>query len=293
MAFRTIGDIAIDRVIESERPEFEPTMLIPEATAENLAPHRHWLEPRSLDPATGKLIIAVQTYVVRTDHHTILIDTCVGNDKARSFTPDWNMLSGAKYLTDLAALGITPEDVDFVMCTHLHPDHVGWNTRLVDGRWVPTFGNAQYVMNREEWLFWEQKNRRKPNFSDGCIDDSVLPVIAAGQALMVEADHAIDDQIRLEPSPGHTPGHVSVRLASNGRQAVMIGDMIHCPVQCAEPDWNSSACFEPDRSRRTRRDFLERHADTDTLVMTAHFPSPSVGHVVALGDAFRFRFDDR
>ena len=110
---------------------------------------------------------------------------------------------------------------------------------------------------------------------------------------MVEADHAIDDQIRLEPSPGHTPGHVSVRLASSGRQAVMIGDMIHSPVQCAKPDWNASACFEPDRSRRTRRDFLERHADTDTLVLTAHFPSPSVGHVVRHGDAFRFRFDDR
>ncbi len=125
MAFRMIGDIAIDRVIETEQPEFAPTTLIPEATAENLAPDRHWLEPRSLDPATGKLIIAVQTYVVRTDHHTILIDTCVGNDKERSFVPEWNMRSSAKYLTDLAALGIAPEDVDFVMCTHLHPDHVG------------------------------------------------------------------------------------------------------------------------------------------------------------------------
>ncbi len=109
---------------------------------------------------------------------------------------------------------------------------------------------------------------------------------------MVENDHAIDDQIRIEPSPGHTPGHVSVRLASNGREAVMIGDMMHSPVQCAHPEWNATACFEPDRSHRTRRDFLARHADTDTLVMTGHFPSPSIGHVRRHGDAFRFRFDD-
>ena len=291
MATKTIGDIAVDRVIEIEGPEFEPTQLIPEATAENLAPHRHWLEPTMLDPATGKLILVVQSYLLRTDHHTILIDTCVGNDKERTFSASWNRRSDRKYLADLAALGVAPEAVDFVLCTHLHPDHVGWNTRLVDGRWVPTFANARYVINREEWLFWEQKNRRKPNFSDGCLDDSVLPVIAAGQAVMVASDHAIDDQVWLEPSPGHTPGHVSVRLASKGESAVMSGDLIHSPVQCAHPEWNARACFEPERARRTRREFLERHADTPTLVMTAHFPSPSVGHVARDGAAFRFRFD--
>lgn len=288
MPERTIGEIAIDRIIESEGPDVAPTHLIPEATPENLAPHRHWLEPHILDPVTGNLVLAIQSYLIRTEHHTILIDTCVGNDKERDFIADWNMRSSMKYINDLAAHGLTPADIDFVMCTHMHSDHVGWNTRLIDGRWVPTFPNARYVFARTEWEFWEQKNRKKPNFSGGCIDDSVLPVIEAGLADMVDSDYAIDDQVWLEPSPGHTPGHVSIRLASQGQNAVMCGDAIHSPVQCAHPEWNASACFDPEQSRRTRRGLLEGVCDTDTLLMTAHFPSPSMGHVVPEGNAFRF-----
>lgn len=292
MRQRQLGEITLARVLETEGPEWEPAKLIPQATPENLAPDLHWLKPNIIDPATGMLIMATQSYVVRTPHHTIVIDTCVGEEKPRSYHASWNMRSGTRYLADLAALGIRPEQVDFVMCTHLHPDHVGWNTRLVDGRWVPTFANARYIFARVEYEFWEAKARRDPKkFADGSIIDSVLPVVEAGRAVMVGADHAIDDHVWLEPSPGHTPGHSSVRLASRGRNAVMSGDLIHSPVQCAHPEWSTTGCFDKALSAKTRLDFLERYAESDTLVLTAHFPTPSVGYVVRERSAFRFRFD--
>lgn len=290
---RMLGDISLARVLESEGPEFPPTYLLPDATAEKLSPHLNWLQPRVLDPATGKLVLAIQSYVVRTRHHNILIDTCVGEHKERTYDKSWNMRSGTRYLADLAALGLAPEDIDFVMCTHLHPDHVGWNTQLVDGRWVPTFPKARYVFSRVEWEFWQPKARRdNRKFGDGAIGDSVLPIVEAGRAVMVASDHSLDDEVWLEPSPGHTPGHVSVRLASRGEEAVMSGDLIHSPIQCAEPDWCSAACFDKEQARRTRRDFLEACVDSGRLVLTAHFPSPSIGWVERQGAAYRFRYAD-
>jgi len=287
---RHIGSIRVDRVIEEEGPDFPATKLLPEATPEALDPHRHWLEPRFLDTATQKWVLAMQTYVVRTPRHTILIDTCVGNHKARRFHASWNMRTDEAWLERLSAIGVHPEGVDFVMCTHMHADHVGWNTRLVDGRWVPTFPNARYVFSKEEWAYWEELNRKGAKYSDGCINDSVLPVVEAGRADIVASDHRIDDSVWLEPTPGHTPGHIAVRMRSGDRDAVMSGDVIHTPVQCVHPEWTSVGCFDKDMSRRTRRAFLERYCETGTLVMTAHFPSPSAGYVERDGNAFRFRF---
>ncbi|MDP6352832.1 MAG: MBL fold metallo-hydrolase [Alphaproteobacteria bacterium] len=286
-----LGDISVRRVIETEGPEFDPRRFFPDCDSGALDRHRPWLEPRFLDPASGKLVFAIQSYLLRTRHHTILVDSCVGENKARSYSPDWNMRGDTSYLADLAAAGAPAESIDFVLCTHLHPDHVGWNTRLVDGRWVPTFANAKYIFARDEWAFWRAKSAKHPTkYDDGAIRDSVLPVVEAGQALIVDQDHALDDQVCLEPSPGHTPGHVGIRLASRGQRGVLSGDLIHNVLQCAHPQWSSAACFDKALSARTRQGFLDRAAETDTLVMTAHFPSPSVGHVVRAGDAFGFRF---
>ncbi len=292
-----LGEVSVQRVIDMEGPEFAPHALLPDATPEALEPYLEWLIPRFIDPASGQLILAIQTYVVRTGHHTILIDTCVGEDKERHFQPDWNMRSGTRYLADLTAAGVRPEEVDFVMCSHLHPDHVGWNTRLVDGRWVPTFPNAKYVFAREEWEFWEPKFRRDPKkFGDGAGLDSVLPILEAGRAVMVEGDHQINDHVHLEPTPGHTPGHVAIRIGGSGRgnggqeRAVMTGDLIHSILQCRHHEWCSVACFDKDRARATRRRILEESAEEGTLMMTAHFPSPSVGHAVREGEGFRFEY---
>ena len=284
----TIGRIAYRRVIETEEPDFPVGFLLPQATPEALAPHREWLEPRFLDPATDKLVMAVQSYVLMTGHHTILVDTCIGNDKERRFHAPWSHRASFAYLDRLAAIGLAPGDIDFVMCTHLHADHVGWNTRLVDGRWVPTFPKARYVFARTELDHWVELNKGGKKYSDGCIDDSVLPVLEAGQAEVVADDYAFDDEIWFEPTPGHTPGHVAINLLSAGHRAVLSGDVCHTPLQCREPGWSAVGCTDPVQSAATRRAFLDRHCETGTLVMTAHFPSPSTGHVRRRGEAFDF-----
>jgi glyoxylase-like metal-dependent hydrolase (beta-lactamase superfamily II) len=285
-----IGDIRIDRVIESEGPDFLASFLLPDATSERLDPHRHWLEPRFLDPATQKLVMCVQTYVIRTAEKTILVDTCVGNHKKRRFHPDWNERTSSRWLNELVAIGVKPEQVDYVMCTHLHTDHVGWNTRLLNGKWVPTFPNAKYIIAKKEWSYWEEINQKGAKYSDGSINDSVLPVIEAGQVQFVESDFQLDDQIFFEPTPGHTLGHVTVNLNSAGHAGVISGDILHSPVQCAEPDWCSAGCIDKNMSRLTRRSFLERYSETSTRILTAHFPSPSGGLIKAKGDAFEFNF---
>jgi glyoxylase-like metal-dependent hydrolase (beta-lactamase superfamily II) len=292
MKLRRLADIVIARIVEREEPAFTVSGLLPDATPETLAPYRHWLEPKALDPATGLLILPIQSYVVRTRRHNILIDGCMGEDKTCRWQMRWHQLKGLRFLSDLAALGLAPEDIDFVMCTHLHGDHVGWNTRLVNGRWVPTFPNARYVISRRELAHWEDYNKTaSAEAYEECIDESVLPVVAAGQALLVNEDYAIDDEVWLEPLPGHTPGHFGVRLRSHGADAIMIGDLMHSPVQCAEPDWRSGSDADPVLGRQVRRQFLETHAESNRLVLTAHFPSPSIGHIRRQGRAYRFDYD--
>jgi glyoxylase-like metal-dependent hydrolase (beta-lactamase superfamily II) len=285
---RRLGELTITRVVEMIMP-FERAAFFPETTPEDWEPHRSWLEPDALDPASGALRFTVQSYLVRTPHHTILIDACVGNHKERPNRPLWHQRSDPTFLQTLAALEVAPAAIDYVLCTHLHADHVGWNTRLEGGRWVPTFPNARYVFTKKELEAWQGGH---PNFSRAPLEDSVLPVIAAGQAELVTHDFALDDQVSLEPTPGHTPDHVAIRLASQGQLAVMSGDLMHCPIQCLHPEWTAWPDWDPAEAKRTRRSFLERYCETDTLVCTAHFPLPSAGRIVAQADAFRFVPED-
>lgn len=277
------------RVLEMVMP-FDRQAFFPETTAADWAPHRHWLEPDALDPLNDAILLPMQSYVVRTSHHTILIDSCIGNDKERPSRPPWHFKSDETYMDALAAHGIGPEDIDFVMCTHLHSDHIGWNTRLENGRWVPTFPNARYIFSEKEVAAWRDIGHE--SFSRVPYEDSVLPIVEAGRAELVSNDFALDDEVWLEPTPGHTPDHLAIALASNGASAVMCGDLMHSPVQCLHPEWVPWPDWDPELAQRTRRAFLEHHCDTDTLVCTAHFPLPSAGHVVRAGDAFRFVYDD-
>lgn len=285
----SLGDISISRVVEMEGPLMEPQMLLPDATAEGMAKHKHWLAPQFV-AENGNLIISIQTYVVKTRHHTVLVDTCVGNHKPRSLFPDWSMLDGP-YLQDLGALGVSPEQVDYVLCTHLHLDHVGWNTKLEDGRWVPTFPNAKYLFAKKEWEFWKSEYERGAENAadDGSIADSVIPIVEAGKAVLVDGDHAIDDEMHLSPSPGHTPGHVCLHLQSGGKKAVMTGDIMHHPVQCSEPQWSSGFCVDPVQSAATRRSFLETYSDQDVIILAAHFLAPNGGRIVPNGDTWKLQ----
>jgi glyoxylase-like metal-dependent hydrolase (beta-lactamase superfamily II) len=279
-----LGDITISRVVEIGRSSFPTASMLPDSTPEAIARHHHWLKPHFFDEAVGDLASRIQTYVVRTPRRTVLIDTGVGNDKARTGAPLWNMRSGS-YLEDLRAAGVRPDDVDVVVCTHLHVDHVGWNTRLVGGRWLPTFPRATYVIAGEEWEFWKHESEAGTEES-GCIADSVTPVVDAGQARLVDSHSAIDEHLRFEPSSGHTPGHVCVRLSTSAGEAVFSGDLMHRTVQVAEPQWSSRFCYDPRRARDTRREFVERHADSGVLVLAAHFPLP--GFIVRGDGGYRF-----
>ncbi len=283
MIVRQLGDITLQRIVEHEIPVYHPSDFFDEATPEALAPYREWLEPQALCPRTGNMVMPVQSYLVRTRHHCILIDTCVGCDKSYAEPPEWHPRRNDVWLRNLAAAGVRPEDVDFVFCTHLHSDHCGWNTRLVDGRWVPTFPNAKYVFARDEYQAMEEEQH--PIFID-----NVLPVMEANQAQLVDLDFALDDEVWLESTPGHSAGHVAIHLKSGGHHAVMCGDLIHTPLQLAEPSWTPTFEFDMAASANTRKTFLNEHCESDTLILTAHFPSPSVGHIIARGNSYDFTY---
>ena len=287
MLQRQVGDIVITRIIESERPDFDAAQFFPEIAADQWAPYRQRLADWAMETASNALIFPMQSFLLRTRHHTVVVDTCVGDHKQRA-RPTWNMTSSGEYLKRLAETGVRPEDVDYVMCTHMHPDHVGWNTRLENGRWVPTFPKARYVMSEKEWTYWSAFHKGTPQNQ---IADSVIPIVESGHAQMVKNDFAIDEDVWFESTPGHTPDHVSVRIASRGAQAVISGDLIHSPVQCLESEWVPRPDFDPPQAAATRRAFLERYCERDVLVCASHFPSPSFGHVIREGNAFWFTYE--
>jgi len=289
-----LGELEIHRAIESEVPIFDTFTFFPDATREVVEANKDWLMPRYIDPETIEVILCIQSYVIKTSHHTILVDTCVGNHKSRPARPSWHM-QNSPFIEELASVGVHPEEVDFVLCTHLHVDHVGWNTKLLDGRWVPTFPNAKYIFSRNEFELWAARYEKGETVPVPLVyEDSVLPIVEAGQAIIVEDTHQIDDGMWLEPAPGHTPGHVMLNLKSGEETALMSGDVIHHPLQLIRPQWSSRACEDPHLSAVSRTKMLERVADTNTLLCPAHFGSPTMGHVISHAtDGFRYRLIDK
>ena len=272
----TVGDLTIHRIIEQE-PTFLPALeMLPGLTPELLAENRSWMRDAGALDDNDVLILCFQSYVVKTPHHTILIDSCIGNDKPRPQRPKWNMKTDDTYARALAAAGISVGDIDYVMCTHLHVDHVGWNTRLDNGRWVPTFPKARYVFDKTEFDYWTEMNAKTPvpPFAD-----SVLPVVEAGRAVFVESDHEIETGVFLEPAPGHTPGNCLLHAKNGGKHAVFIGDVMHTAAQLARPTLSSRFCTDPALSAKTRVALCERHAETDAVILACHFPTPVAGRI--------------
>jgi glyoxylase-like metal-dependent hydrolase (beta-lactamase superfamily II) len=275
-----IGDVTVTKVVELEATG-GTRFILPAATREVVRPIR-WLQPDFAD-ADGRLRMSVHALVVETRDRRIVVDTCIGNHKERSI-PGWSGLDGP-FLRDLAAAGCPPDAVDTVVCTHLHVDHVGWNTTLVDGRWVPTFPRARYLVGRTEFAHWQAY--RDPDDHRAAFADSVRPVWDAGLVDLVEPDHRLCEEIRLVPTPGHTPGHASVQIASRGEEALVSGDFLHHPIQMARLDWSSAADDDPARAMVTRREMLGRLADSGALLIGTHFAGPTAGRVVRDGDGFR------
>jgi glyoxylase-like metal-dependent hydrolase (beta-lactamase superfamily II) len=281
-----MGNITIRRIVEQEGPFFDVLSFFPQLGKALLEENRSWLQPRFLS-ADDKLMLCIQSYLVETPRHNILIDTCVGNHKPRPARPFWHMLNSDRFEKGLAALGLSVGDIDFVMCTHLHVDHVGWNTRLENGRWVPTFPNARYVFADRELAFWEKRNKDDPAACPW-VTDSVLPIVAANRVDIVKSQYTFNDLVTLIPTPGHTIDHYSVHVGTPGADAVITGDMIHSPIQARYPELGMMSDYDSAQAGRSRRELFGRFCDTSTLMCTAHFPSPSTGRFVRRCDAFDF-----
>jgi glyoxylase-like metal-dependent hydrolase (beta-lactamase superfamily II) len=277
-----VGGVTITKIVELEVTGGS-RFILPQATPEAILPIG-WLQPDFADE-NGRLKMSIHALIVETPSRRIIVDTCLGNDKEDRRIPTWNNLQ-TRFLADLTAAGYARETIDTVICTHLHVDHVGWNTMLDGGSWVPTFPNARYLMGRVEFDHWTSQHDRED--MEAIIADSVAPVWEAGLVDLVETDHRICDEISLVPTLGHTPGHVSVRIASQGEEALITGDFMHHPCQIARPDWSSTADSDPAEARQTREHMLTHLSDNPILVIGTHFAGRTAGHVVGDGAAFRF-----
>jgi glyoxylase-like metal-dependent hydrolase (beta-lactamase superfamily II) len=281
-----IGRVTVTKIVELEVTGGS-RFILPQATYEEILPIG-WLQPHFADER-GRLKMSIHALVVETPDRRIVVDTCLGNDKQNRRIPTWNNLQGP-FLADLAAAGYPRESIDTVLCTHLHVDHVGWNTMLVDGTngtktWVPTFPKARYLMGRIEFAHWQSQRERDDMAA--IFADSVKPVHEAGLVDLVENDHRVCDEISLVPTIGHTPGHVSVRIRSAGEEALITGDFMHHPCQIARPDWSSTADSDPHQARRTRERMLKDLSERPVLVIGTHFAGVTAGHIVRDGDVYR------
>ena len=277
-----IGDVTITRIVELDAVGGS-RFILPQATKEVIR-EIEWLQPHFAD-AEGRLKMSIHALVVETPTKRIVVDTCIGNDKHRPSMPAWNQMQTG-FLQDFEAAGFAVDSIDTVLCTHLHVDHVGWNTMLVDGQWVPTFKNARYLMARTEFDYW--KTEPDTYVSEPQIfHDSVKPVFDAGLVDLVETNHVVCDEISLVPTLGHTPGHVSIRISSKGEEALITGDFVHHPCQMAHPEWAAAPDYDPEQSTRTRHETFGALAGKPVLVIGTHFATPTAGHVVKDGDGWR------
>jgi glyoxylase-like metal-dependent hydrolase (beta-lactamase superfamily II) len=279
MAGWRVGRATITPVVEVESVT-SPRFLfrdVDKGAVREMAARSPWLDGAFVDER-GYLLQKVQCLVVDVDGVRIAVDTCIGNDKPRTI-PDWNELR-LPFLADLEAAGFPPSSIDAVVCTHLHVDHVGWNTMLVDGRWVPTFPSARYLFAAPEFEHWQATR-----YHEGDVfGDSVAPVADAGLADLVPVTHSLDGaSVRFDPTPGHTPGHVSVVVESGGERAVITGDMIHTPIQIASVELSSMFDTDAAQAATTRASFLDRYADGSTLVIGTHWGGPGAGRIVRDG----------
>lgn len=272
-----IGDVEITRIVEVNGWEDDISMLWPDGEPDNVKKYP-WLLPHYAT-AEGKMIISFQCFVMRTPEHQIMLDTCIGADRQREFDIFTNMQTD--FLDDLAASGFKREEIDMVLCTHLHFDHVGWNTHLVDGVWVPTFPNARYLFGKQEYEHWKMLEDTRGYHDLNHMADAVQPVVDAGLVDLIDIDHQICPEITLRPTPGHTPGHVSIGIESQGKKAMITGDLMHCPIQLEEPQRIVRFDMDQAQGAQSRQAFIDDMANQDILIIGSHFADPSAGYVVS------------
>ena len=274
-----VGQVKITKVVELETVG-STRFILPLASNDEIQ-KLPWLIPH-FATEEGRLKMSIHSLVVETPSQRIVVDTGLGNDKQGRSVPVWNNRN-TPFPEMMVAAGFEPDSIDTVLCTHLHVDHVGWNTKLVDGKWVPTFPRARYVFGRTEYEYWRDHSTAPDK--QAVFNDSVKPIVDADRADLIPSDHRLCEEISMIATPGHSAGHMSVLIRSEGEQGLLAGDVAHHPCQMAHLDWSSTADFDQKQAAATRRELFGRFADTPTLVIGGHF---SAGHIRRDGDAFRF-----
>ena len=272
-----VDGVRVTRIVEQVMPF--PLDFFAEATPGDLTAEA-WLTPDFIDDR-GRYLMSLHTFVIEAGARRIVVDTCSGNAKDRPLFPEFDH-QDRPFLADLTAAGFAPDTIDTVVCTHLHFDHVGWNTHLIDGRWLPTFPRARYVFAAADINCWAHSNDplHAPAFAD-----SIQPVIDAGLVDAVTAETELAQGVRLRPTPGHTPGHLSIWISD---RCVITGDVLHHPIQCRHPQWTARGDFNPQMAQTTRRELLAAAAATGALMLGTHFAGNSSGRVLATADGYRF-----
>ena len=278
-----IGDVEVARIVEVNAFEDDMTMLLANGTPE-FVQQFPWLVPYFATPA-GKMLISFQCFALRSGDKRVMIDTCIGADRQREYPVFCNLQTS--FLEDLTAAGFASQTINTVLCTHLHFDHVGWNTRKVDGRWVPTFPQARYLFGKREYQHWQHLRATGGYHNVEHLNDSIDPIVEAKLAEFIDPDYRLTDEVWLEPTPGHTPGHVSVHIRSKGEEAIITGDMMHHPIQLAVPDKLANFDMDKEQGAKTRRAFVERYADKKVMIIGSHFCDPSSGWIVRDGAAWK------
>jgi glyoxylase-like metal-dependent hydrolase (beta-lactamase superfamily II) len=283
-----IGDVTIDAIVERDGPWRKPAEMFP--AYDPVAGERMLkeLEPEMFDWSVGRMVTTYQTFVVRTPKHTVLVDTCTGEDKGYPAPMDFPK---QPWLDGFAALGLSFDKIDYVFCTHLHIDHTGWNTMLKDGKWVPTFPNAKYIFHKGEYAFWDKMTKEGKNPPGNVWTYNCRPIVEAGQALLIDETYTLDDTFSLTMTPGHTPCHCCLHIKSKGDEAVITGDLMHHGLQCRDPSLSTIFDTDMKQAEASRRSFFATVADTKTKILPIHFPTPTVGRIGSDGGkAFTYKY---
>ena len=279
-----VGKVKITRIVELV-VSGNNAFVLPDAENDKCLAF-DWMRPHFMNDV-GDLIFSVHALIIDTGDKRIMVDTCIGNDKQLA-VPDWDKLQ-TTFLEDISDAGYSADSIDTVLCTHLHVDHVGWNTMLVDGKWLPTFNNARYLFAKEEWDHWDAN---EDEIEIGPVmEQSIRPIIDAGLVDLVDCEHQVCPEVKLVPSPGHTPGHVSIHISSEGAEALITGDFVHHPVQMSRPEWCSSADSDQEKGLETRKKMFAEYVDSDMLIIGTHFPTPTAGYIKKLANDENYWLD--
>jgi len=274
-----VGKTKITKIVELVEL-IQGTTMIKQATTKNVKLHPQ-LAPQYASK-NGELVFSIHAFIIQTRSCNIIVDTCLGEGK-KSSIPHWNNLQ-SRFLHDLAIAGFQRDNIDYVLCTHLHEDHVGWNTMKINNRWQPTFPNAKYLFSEKEWKHWQNKA-----YTEEILHCSLQPLVKNKLEKLITIPYQLNEEVSLFPTPGHTPGHVSIKISSEGKTAIITGDIMHSPIQCCEPYWQGSSDQDPPQATKTRLEFLQAFSEKDVLILGTHFPQPSGGKIRKNNAVWRFQ----